>query len=149
MYHLAQLNIGRLRYPIDHPQISEFVENIDRINRLAEKSPGFVWRLQTEAGNATDLHPFGDPLLIVNMSVWESIDALKRFTYQSAHVEIMRKRQQWFEKHSGPFMVLWWVPVGHIPTIEEAKERLSRLKEKGESSEAFTFREVFDPPILT
>ncbi|MEM9674228.1 MAG: DUF3291 domain-containing protein [Cyclobacteriaceae bacterium] len=149
MPHLAQLNIGKLLHPIDHPKISEFVESIDRINRLAENSPGFVWRLKDESGNATDFHPFGNPLIIVNMSVWESVEALKQYVYRSDHVNIMRKRHEWFEKHDKPFMVLWWIPEGHLPTVEEAKQRLALLQEKGETAEAFTFRRIFDPPILT
>ncbi|MEO0332008.1 MAG: DUF3291 domain-containing protein [Bacteroidota bacterium] len=149
MSHLAQLNIAKLRFPIDHPQISEFVENLDRINELAEASPGFVWRLKDESGNATDLHPFGDPLIIVNMSVWENVEVLKQYAYHSDHVNIMRKRHKWFEKHTAPFMVLWWIPEGHLPTVEEAKQRLALLQENGETVEAFTFRKPFTAPVST
>ncbi|MEQ9437561.1 MAG: DUF3291 domain-containing protein [Cyclobacteriaceae bacterium] len=146
MYHLAEINIGKLRYPIDHPQIAEFAENLDRINEIAEKSPGFVWRLQDESGNATEFHPFGDPLIIVNMSVWEGIEELKQYAFQTEHVQFMRKRQEWFEKHVGAYLVMWWVPTGHRPTIDEAKKRLSLLQAQGDTPEAFTFKKIFDPP---
>ncbi|WKN42863.1 DUF3291 domain-containing protein [Tunicatimonas pelagia] len=149
MPHLAQLNVGTLRYPIDHPNIQEFVENLDRINQLAERSLGFVWRLQDEAGSATSFQVFPDPMTIVNMSVWENANVLKQYVYLSDHAQIMRKRQQWFEKHDGAFMVLWWVPEGHRPTLAEAKQRLELLKKNGETAEAFTFRKIFAAPILT
>ncbi|MDH3651628.1 MAG: DUF3291 domain-containing protein [Saprospiraceae bacterium] len=143
MLYLAQLNIARLLKPIDHPQIKEFVENLEGINLLAETSPGFVWRLKSDSGYATDIDAFGDPLIIVNMSVWKSLDDLKNFVYQSHHVKIMRKRKQWFEKPKSHYMVLWWIPMGHIPTVEEAKQKLNYLSLHGESSEAFTFRKSF------
>ncbi|MEM8969345.1 MAG: DUF3291 domain-containing protein [Bacteroidota bacterium] len=148
MPHLAQLNIGTLRYPIDHPNTQEFVDNIDRINQLAERSPGFVWRLKDEAGNATNFQVFPNPMTIVNMSVWENADLLKQYVYRSDHAQIMRKRQQWFEKHDGSFMVLWWIPEGHLPTLAEAKQRLELLEKNGETAEAFTFRKMFNPPQL-
>lgn len=146
MYHLAQLNIGKLIHPIDHPDIAGFADNLDRINALAEASKGFVWRLKDESGNATDIHAFGDPLIIVNMSVWETLEDLKVFVYKSDHMEILRKRSLWFEKMPSAHMVLWWVRKGHIPTIDEAKLRLNRLDNMGESQEAFSFRKAFSPP---
>lgn len=147
-YHLAQLNIARMLAPIDDPLLAEFVANLDRINALADYAPGFVWRLQNESGNATELRPFEDDLMIVNMSVWESLASLKEYVYKSAHAEIMRKRRQWFEKMDEAFTVLWWVPAGTIPTIEEAKERLQHLRRHGETAHAFSFRRSFDSQLL-
>jgi uncharacterized protein DUF3291 len=146
-FHLAQLNIGRIRAAIDDPIMEGFRTQLDPINALADRSPGFVWRLQTEDGNATAIRPFeDDDRMAVNMSVWETLDALQEFVYRSDHVAPLRDRKQWFERIEGPILVLWWVPVGHIPTIEEAKERLQYLKEHGPSPRAFTFRSPFPSP---
>jgi len=146
-YELAQLNIGILRGPIDGPVMAEFVANLDRINALAERTPGFVWRLQTEEGNATAIRPYPEnDDMAVNMSVWTDVDALRRYVFHSAHVEIMRRRREWFEKMDEAFLVLWWVPKGHRPAIEEAKARLEKLRREGPTPEAFTFRQAFPPP---
>lgn len=146
-FHLAQLNIGRLRAPLDTPLLEGFVSALEPINALADEAPGFVWRLQTEEGDATALRPFeGEDMLLVNMSVWESLDTLSDFVYRSDHRPVMAQRRQWFERMSDAFQVLWWVPAGHIPSVEEAKERLMVLREKGPSPEAFTFRRSFPPP---
>lgn len=145
-YQLAQLNIGRILAPMDSPTMAGFAARLDDINALADNSEGFVWRLQDEAGNATALRPFDDDWLLVNMSVWESVEPLKTFTYQTAHAEVMRKRRQWFEPHTEMYFVLWWIPAGHIPTLEEAKERLKHLQANGDSEYAFTFKRVFAPP---
>ena len=141
--HLAQINIGRLLAPIDKPQIADFKNNLDAINALAERSPGFKWRLKGDNNNATDFHPFGDELDIVNMSVWESVDALKAFAFQSEHMEFMKRRREWFVKYPTAYMALWWIPEGHKPTIDEAKERLLSLDENGDTEFAFTFRKIF------
>lgn len=132
--------------PVDDPLIADFMAQLDRINALADEAPGFVWRLQTEEGNATDIHAYDDPLLLVNMSVWENIETLKGYTYGKQHAEILRKRLNWFEKLDKPHMVLWWVPAGHIPTTEEAKQRLDILEQLGPTPEGFTFKESFPPP---
>lgn len=146
-YELAQLNIGIIRGPIDSPVMAEFVANLDRINELAESTPGFVWRLQTEEGNATAIRPYPEnENMAVNLSVWADVDALRRFVFQSAHVEIMRRRSEWFVRMDEAFLVLWWVPKGHIPAIEEAKERLELLRHKGSTADAFTFRQAYPPP---
>ena len=139
------MNIGRLLAPVESPQIAEFVAALDPINRLADTSPGFVWRLQTAEGNATAIHSFDDELIISNMSVWESIEALRAFVYTTAHTGIMRRRREWFETYVTSYMALWWVPAGHRPTIEEAKERLAALDRDGPTPFAFTFRQPFDP----
>jgi len=145
-YHLAQLNVGIIKAPLESPVMADFVNNLDRINALAEASPGFVWRLQTEEGNATALRPTEDENFLVNMSVWEDADSLSQFVFKSAHVEIMRRRREWFERMVDAYLVLWWVPKGHVPTVDEALAKLARLREHGPSPEAFTFRTAFPPP---
>ncbi|MCP3973457.1 MAG: DUF3291 domain-containing protein [bacterium] len=145
-YHIAQLNIGKTAGPMDSPVMAGFAARLDEINALADAAEGFVWRLQTEDGNATSIHAFEDPLLLVNMSVWESIDALHAYTYRTDHRELLRGRAEWFERYDGPYVVLWWVPAGHTPTVEEAKERLAKLTADGPTPEAFMFSQRFDPP---
>jgi hypothetical protein len=146
-FHLAQLNIGRFRAPLEDPIMEGFRTALDPINALADQSPGFVWRLQTEDGNATAIRPFdGDPLMAVNMSVWESLESLQQFVYKSEHVGTLRGRKQWFEPLEGPILVLWWIPAGHIPTVTEAQGRLEHLAEHGPTPHAFTFRSPFSAP---
>lgn len=145
-HHLAQLNIARMLGARDSEIMAEFFARIDEINALADKAPGFVWRLQTESGNATEIQAFDDEWLIVNMSVWESVDALKTFTYTTAHADVMRKRRQWFQAHAEAYLVMWWIPAGHIPTVREAKDHLQHLQTHGESAHAFTFKKIFEPP---
>jgi Domain of unknown function (DUF3291) len=145
-FHLAQVNIGRFRAPIDDPIMEGFRSQLDPINALADASPGFVWRLQTDEGNATAIRPYADDLMAINLSVWESLEALQQFVYRSAHVAPLRDRAQWFEPIDGPILALWWIPIGHIPTVEEATARLAHLKQHGPSPRAFTFRAPFPPP---
>jgi len=128
-YHLAQLNIGNLAAPLDSPQLKDFVDNLDRINAVAEGSPGFVWRLVGDGNDATSLRPLGDNVL-VNMSVWRDVASLKDYVYRSAHTQIMKRRREFFTRMSEANMVLWWVPVGHQPTIAEAVARLNLLRER-------------------
>ena len=144
-YELAQLNIAVMKEPLDSPRMADFVANLERINALAESSPGFVWRLQTEEGDATALRPLGDQTL-VNMSVWKDVASLNHYVYKTAHVEIMRRRKEWFERMSEAHMVLWWVPQGHRPSVVQAVERLQLLRAHGPSADAFTFRHAFPPP---
>ena len=141
--HLAQLNIGRIKGAMDSPVMADFAANLDRINALAEASPGFVWRLQTEEGDATALRPFDDERMLVNMSVWRDVAALNRYVYTSAHVELMRRRREWFEPMREAFLVLWWVPEGHQPSVAEAIERLEHLRAHGPTPWAFNFRQAF------
>ena len=145
-FHLAQVNIGRLRAPLDDPIMEGFRSQLDPINALADRSPGFVWRLQTDEGNATSIRPFDDERMAINMSVWESLEALQHFVYRSAHVGPLRDRTQWFEPIPGPILALWWIPAGHVPTVAEAQDRLRDLSEHGPSPHAFTFRMPFPPP---
>ena len=144
--HIAQVNVARALDPLDSPALADFVAALAPVNALADAAPGFVWRLQTEDGNALAIRPYADERMAINMSVWESFEALQQFVYGSAHVGPLRDRKQWFEPIEGPILVLWWIPAGHIPTVAEAQERLRRLKERGPSSEAFTFRTPFPSP---
>ena len=145
-FHLAQVNIGRTRASLEDAIMEGFRAQLDPINALADRSPGFVWRLQTEDGNAMAIRPFADERMAINMSVWESLETLQQFVYQSAHVGPLRDRKQWFEPIEGPILVLWWIPTGHVPTVAEALERLQHLKQHGPSPDAFTFRTPFPPP---
>ncbi len=144
-YQLAQLNIAALKAPLDSPELKDFVDNLDRINALAEGSAGFVWRLKGDGNDATSLRPLGEQI-IVNMSVWRDVAALRDYVYRSGHVEIMRRRREWFTRMAEAYMVLWWVPAGHEPTIAEAVERLTLLREQGPTARAFTFGEAFSAP---
>lgn len=144
-YHIAQVNIGRVRAPLDDPRMAGFVNRLEEINALADHSPGFVWRLQTQEGNATYFRPYDDDRILVNMSVWESIEALKHYVYRTAHAELLRQRQDWFETFASSYMALWWVPVGHLPGIDEAKKRLAHLDRHGPTQFAFGFKTVFQP----
>ncbi len=145
VYHLAQLNIAILKEPLDSPALAEFVENLDRINALAETSAGYVWRLKSDGNNATAFRPLGDDTL-VNMSVWENVESLNEYVYSTAHTDIMRKRRQWFEKMTEMYMVLWWVPQGHYPEINEALAKLEWLRQHGPGPQAFTFLNPFPHP---
>jgi hypothetical protein len=141
---LAQLNIARMKAPLESAVMADFVAKLEEINRVADTAPGFIWRLQTEAGDATLLRPLGTEIL-VNMSVWSDAAALADFVYRSAHAAVMRRRREWFTRLADAYMVLWWVPQGHRPSVAEAIERLDELRARGPSARAFTFREQFGP----
>ena len=145
-YHLAQFNTARAVAPLDDPKLADFMARLDEINALAEASPGFVWRLQSGSGNATDIRAYDDPRMLVNLSVWSSADALFDYVYRGGHTKVMARRAEWFERVPGPYMVLWWVPAGHHPTVEEANERLEHLKQHGPTAHAFTFKQRFPVP---
>ncbi len=144
-YHIAQLNIARMRAPLDDPSMADFVNNLSRINALGENSPGFVWLLKDDSGtnSATEIRPYADERIIVNMTVWESVEALHDYAYYSDHTDFFRRRAEWFEKMETPILVLWWIPAGHIPTVEEAKTRLDYLTAHGPTPYAFTFKKRF------
>jgi len=145
-YHIAQVNIGRIKAPLDDASMAGFSNRLNEINAVADNSPGFVWRLQTEAGNATYFRPYPeDDRILLNMSVWETIADLRNFVYRTAHTELLRERQAWFEKFAGAFVALWWVPAGHIPGIDEAKKRIAHVDAHGPSQFAFTFKTTFEP----
>ena len=145
-HQLAQLNIGVIKAAMESPLMADFAANLERINALAEATPGFVWRLQTEQGDATAIRPFENENMLVNMSVWRDVESLNRYVYTSAHVELMRRRREWFERMDEAFLVLWWVPAGHVPSVDEALERLALLRAQGPTARAFTFRHAFPPP---
>jgi len=145
-FELAQLNVGIIKGPMDSPVMADFAANLDRINALAEGSPGFVWRLQTEEGNATAIRPFEDANMLVNMSVWRDLKSLNEYVYRSAHMEVLRRRREWFEPMREAFLVLWWVPKGHRPNVTEAIRKLDLVRSNGPTAEAFTFRQPFPAP---
>src|SRR5262249_53784889 len=140
MKHLAQLNIGRIRYPVDDPRMADFMTNLDLVNGIAERSEGFVWRLKGDGDNATSLRAFEDPTVILNMSVWESIETLEKFVWQTVHKRFYGRKQEWFERLDSPHFVLWWIPVGHRPSVAEAIERLNHLREHGPGDHAFDWQ---------
>ncbi|HJV81703.1 DUF3291 domain-containing protein [Noviherbaspirillum sp.] len=145
--HIAQVNIGRARAAIDDPVMSGFVARLEEINALAEASPGFVWRLKTEQGDATSLQPYEDERILINLSVWQSPEHLRHYVYKTAHAEAMRQRRQWFERFNDVYMALWWIAPGHIPTIAEAKERLAYLQLHGETEFAFSFASLLGKSV--
>ncbi|RPF10333.1 uncharacterized protein DUF3291 [Vibrio crassostreae] len=140
---LAQLNIALAKYPLDAPEIKEFVDNLELVNGIAESSEGFVWRLKDESGDATNIQAFDDPNMIVNMSVWDSVDSLKDFMFRTHHRDFMRRKGDWFHRLPEDTYVLWWIEEDHIPTLEEAIERLEHLREIGDTPYAFTFKTNF------
>lgn len=145
-YHIAQINIGRAKGPVEDPMMAGFMTRLDDLNALADRSPGFVWRLQTLEGNATYFRPYEhDDRILLNMSVWETIDALRHYVYKTAHAEMLRHREEWFERFAGIYLALRWVPVGHIPGIDEAKKRLAHLDQYGPTQFAFTFKTMVQP----
>lgn len=145
-YHLAQINIARMLAPLDDPLMADFVAQLEAINAVADQSPGFIWRLQTEGGDATAINAFADDRILINMSVWASLEVLQHYTYRSQHAGVFRDRKRWFEPLGAPHLALWWVPAGHIPSPEEGKERLALLCEHGPTPAAFTFKQSFPAP---
>jgi hypothetical protein len=145
-YQLAQINIARGNAPLDSPVMRDFVELLDTVNALAEATPGFVWRLKTDERDATSVRAYDDPLMIVNMSVWSGIEALREYVYRSSHAHAFRRRKEWFAHMTTPSLALWWIPVGHIPTVDEGKVRLDMLETEGATPHAFTFKAAFAPP---
>lgn len=145
-WHLAQVNVGVARFGYDDPRFADFVDNLDRINALADSSDGFVWRYVQEDELEAGRDVFGDESLLFNMSMWESREALMDYVYKSDHVNILRRRAEWFVQQDRPIQALWWQPAGTIPTVTEAKHRLEMIAQHGPTEDAFTFRRYFDPP---
>jgi hypothetical protein len=152
-YVLAQVNVGRLIAPLDSPRLAGFVAGLDPVNAVADSAPGFVWRLQTEDGDATALRAFesdaegADDGILINLSAWESVEELAAYVYGDAHRAVLRRRREWFEQLKDAYVALWWVPRGHLPTISEAEERVKHLRAHGPTPRAFTLRVHFPPPV--
>ncbi len=142
---LAQLNIAQAKYLLDAPQIKDFIDNLEHINGIAETSPGFIWRLKDDSGDATQIKAFDDPNMIINMSVWQSVEQLKDFMFKTQHRDFMRRKGEWFARLPEASYVLWWITDGHIPSIEEAIDRLMHLRKYGDSDHAFSFKSIFEP----
>lgn len=149
MAHLAQLNIARMLAPLDTPTMAGFVARLDEVNALAEAASGFVWRLVGEGNDATSLRPFPDDMLIVNLSVWTDLEHLRDFVYSGDHLQVLRARKEWFSAMKEAYTVLWWIPEGHTPTVEQAKERLLHLREHGPTPFAFSFARSFAPEMTS
>ncbi|MFK4223471.1 DUF3291 domain-containing protein [Streptomyces sp. NPDC019890] len=145
-HELAQVNIARLKFPLDSPELKPFVDGLDPVNAVADAADGFIWRMQEESGNATDLRIFGDDWLLVNISVWRDPNALTAFMYQGLHRELLGRRHEFFERVEEVMTTLWWVERGHRPTVAEAEERLRHIREHGPARRAFTLRTSFPPP---
>jgi hypothetical protein len=139
-HYLAELNVARIRYEIDDPRMADFVNNLALVNGIAERSDGFIWRYIDESGNATETRPYADPRVIVNFSVWENVEALERFVWQTVHKRFYGRRDEWFAHFEGPSMVLWWVPMGHRPDVADAVARLEHLTQHGSSDHAFDWK---------
>ncbi len=146
VWHVAQLNIAAALYPIDDQRMGRFVEQLDDINALADNSPGFIWRLQSESGNATDIVVDDDPMLIVNMSVWRDVEALFDFAYKSAHRHVLADRRNWFKRPDRAYQALWWVKAGYQPSVDAGMAKLRLLRTSNPSAQAFTFKAIFPPP---
>jgi len=147
--HVAQINVGRLLAPVDSPAVAEFMNALDPINALADRSPGFVWRFQTEEGNATAVRPYDDDDILINLSVWESVEALEAFVYRSGHTAYLRRRREWFGRMDQAMLALWWIADGPPPTLDQAVARLDHLRRHGPTPYAFTFRSRFPAPPTT
>ncbi|WP_329231128.1 DUF3291 domain-containing protein [Streptomyces sp. NBC_00111] len=147
-FHLAQVNVGRILAPLDTPQLSDFVAQLPDINAAADRAPGFVWRMVDDGGaDSTSLRPEDDDdMLLINCSVWESVEALQDYTYRSAHLKVLTRRREWFERLAEFHHAMWWVPAGHRPGVAEAMDRIALIRAKGEGPEAFTFRAPHPPP---
>ena len=145
-YHLAQINIALMKAPIDDPMMDEFAAALNEVNAVADRSPGFVWRLQTSSGNATNIRTYPDPRMLVNLSVWQNVEQLRSYVYKSLHGEFFARRRNWFEQYQGKHFAMWWIPAGCLPTVEEGKAKLEYLTLCGDSPECFTFAKPYSPP---
>jgi len=146
-HHLAQLNIAKARFPLEDPRMKDFVDMLNSVNTAGENSPGFVWILKDETQTAIYFDLFDDPSLLVNLTVWESMEALKAFVYKGIHAEVFRKRRDWFMPMEKEHLALWWIKAGHIPTTQEAKEKMEKLWLEGPSSEVFTLKNFHHPVV--
>jgi heme-degrading monooxygenase HmoA len=142
-HHLAQFNVARIRYELDDPRMAGFVEALGPINALADRSPGFVWRLKDESGNSTQVRPYADQRYLITLSVWEDLETFLDFAYAGAHAATMKHRREWFDEIEKPFLVLWWIPQAVLPTVEEGMLRLAMLRKKGPLPDAFSLAHPF------
>ena len=147
-YYLAQINIALMKAPIEDPVMAEFAAALNEVNAVADQSPGFVWRLQTSSGNATNIRAYPDPRMLVNLSVWRSLEQLKVYVYKSLHGDFFVRRRKWFEKYQGEHFAMWWIPTDYLPTVEEGKAKLEYLALHGDSPECFTFAKPYLPPVV-
>ena len=145
-YYLAQINVALMKARLDDPIMTEFADALDKVNAVADQSPGFVWRLKTASGNATDIQAYPDPRVLVNISVWQGVEPLKAYVYKSLHGDFFARRRQWFERFKGEHFGMWWIPAGHMPTVEEGKAKLEYLEVHGDSIECFTFAKPYPAP---
>jgi hypothetical protein len=148
-YYLAQINIALMKAPLHDPIMAEFANALNAVNAVADRSPGFVWRLEDAEGNATNIRAFDDPNILVNLSVWQSVESLKTYVYQSLHGEFFVRRRTWFKKYPGAHFAMWWIPAGHTPSVAEAREKLDYLNQHGDSETAFTFAKPYPQPIAS
>ena len=146
-YQLAEINVARMiGVNIDDPVMKEFVDNLDRVNELAENSPGFIWRLKDDSNNASSFNPFNDEQIIINMSVWQDVESLEHYTYKTFHTDFLRKRKEWFHKFGKVHVAMWWIEAGNFPSLETAVERLDLIQANGPTENAFDFKNKFAPP---
>lgn len=146
-YQLAEINIAKMKgVNIDDPIMQEFVDNLDRVNALAESSEGFIWRLKDDSNNATNLNPYDDEQIIINISVWRDVEALEQFTYKTFHTDFLKRRKEWFQTYGKAYYTMWWIKAGEFPTVEMAVKKLAVFQENGPSPEAFNFRMRFPMP---
>lgn len=146
-YYLAQINIALMKAPLDDPIMAEFAAALDKVNAVAERSPGFVWRLETSSGDATDIRAYAEPKILVNISLWRSVEQLKVYVYKSLHGDFFVRRRQWFEKYQGEHFAMWWIRAEHLPTVEEGKAKLEYLELYGDTPQCFTFAKLYPPPV--
>ena len=146
-YHLAELNVARIKYPLEHPLMREFTDFLEPVNQFAEKSPGFIWRLKDDLGRSSSYveSPYSDKMVLVNLSLWKDPESLKHFTYNTAHSYFLKNKVRWFDKMYGHHMVLWWEIAGDIPTIDKGLDKLNYLNKHGPSPAAFDFKKIYDP----
>ena len=147
IFHLAQVNVAQAKADMESDLMQGFVSRLDEINALAESAEGFIWRLQEDSGSATAIRVFDDPLLLINMSVWADLESLKHYVYKSLHVELIKDREAWFNKMGESHQVLWWIPAGHVPSTEEARNKLEYIRKHGSSAQAFNFAKPYPRPI--
>lgn len=146
-WHLAVVNIAKPKHPLDSPEMAEFMDNLERINTIGDTSPGAVWRYEDESGAATDTRIFDDPNMLINYTIWESVGSLKNYVYSGDHLDFFKRRALWFQEVVDlPSLVMWWIPAGTIPGIEQTREKVEYLKDNGPTADAFTFAKRFDPP---